>query len=170
MNAPGKNAMPPPIHCERDADGRLIGLSVDGRQGIQPNRGNDWLIAVDGSGHSLQAVAEAAQLAGKVSDCTLHLINVQPWLGKEAAESELAARGWSATEQARSLLDTHGMPWRLHIAMGDAAGRIVALASELGMRGIVVGSRGLGAAENLLVGSVAYKVIHLSPVSVLVVR
>ena len=35
---------------------------------------------------------------------------------------------------------------------------------------IVIGSRGLGAAKNLLIGSVAYKVIHLSPISVLVAR
>ena len=170
MNARGKNAMPPPIHSERDADGRLIGLSIDCRQGIQPNQGNDWLIAVDGSGHSLQAVAEAAHLAGKVTDCTLHLINVQPWFSKEAAESELASRGWSTTEQARSLLDTHDRPSRLHVMMGDAAESIVTLANRIGAHGIVVGSRGLSVAENLLIGSVASKVIQRSPVSVLVVR
>lgn len=54
--------------------------------------------------------------------------------------------------------------------MGDAAEGIVALARELGSRGIAIGSRGLTAAESLLLGSVAYKVVHLSAVPVLVVR
>jgi hypothetical protein len=35
--------------------------------------------------------------------------------------------------------------------------------------GIVTGSRGLNVVENLLFGSVAYKVMHLSPLPVIVV-
>ena len=129
-----------------------------------------WLIAVDGSDHSLRAVAEAARMAAQLKDCRLHLVNVQHWLSREAAESELESRGWKATEKARDLLGAAALPWQLHIVMGEAAEAIVALSARLGCQTIVIGSRGLGATENLLVGSVAYKVIHLSPVSVLVVR
>ena len=68
------------------------------------------------------------------------------------------------------MLSASALPWQLHVVMGDAADAIVALSAHLGCQTIVIGSRGLGATENLLVGSVAYKVIHLSPVSVLVVR
>ncbi|MDP2811687.1 MAG: universal stress protein [Rhodocyclaceae bacterium] len=170
MNATRQPTIPMPSSTERDSDGRLVGLAIDCCQSLSAQNGNSWLLAVDGSEHSQRAAAEAVGLTCQMKDCTLHLVNVQHWLSKEAAESELKNRGWTATEQARSLLDTAGKPWRLHVAMGDAAERIVALATRLGCRGIVIGSRGLGAAENLLVGSVAYKVIHLSPVSVLVVR
>lgn len=161
--------MPSPSRMDRDPDGRLIGLTVDGGAHAPPG-GTQWLIAVDGSDHSLRAVAEAARLAGQLKDCTPILVNVQHWLSREAAESELGARGWKATDKARALLNAAALPWQLHIVMGEAAESIVALSARLGCQTIVIGSRGLGATENLLVGSVAYKVIHLSPVSVLVVR
>ena len=161
--------MPSPSRIDRDPDGRLIGLTVDGGANTPPG-GMQWLVAIDGSDHSLRAVAEAARLAGQIKGCALHLVNVQHWLSREAAESELGNRGWKATEKARALLSASALPWQLHVVMGDAADAIVALSAHLGCQTIVIGSRGLGATENLLVGSVAHKVIHLSPVSVLVVR
>lgn len=170
MNTMTERNLPPAVDTERDSDGRLIGLTIEGGKLLSARAQNAWLVAVDGSAHAQHAVAEAARLACQMNDCAIHLLNVQPWLSKEAAEAELAARGWAASEQARVLLDTQGQPWRLHVAMGEPAECVVALATRLGCRGIVIGSRGLGAAENLLVGSVAYKVIHLSPMSVLVVR
>jgi len=169
MAAPTISTIPPPSRSDRDSDGRLIGLTFEG--GAQATHdGALWLVAVDGSDHALRAVAEAARLAGQIKDCALHLVNVQHWLSREAAEVELGSRGWKATDKARALLAATGTPWQLHVVMGEAADAIVALSARLGCQMIVVGSRGLGATENLLVGSVAYKVIHLSPVSVLVVR
>lgn len=162
--------VPAPSASVRDADGRLIGLRFD--HGLDPasTAGNAWLVAVDGSEHSQRALAEALQLAAQLHTCTLHLINVQHWLSKEAAETGLAQRGLAATSAAAATLAQAGRPWCLHIAMGEPAECIVALATQLGCRGIVVGTRGLGSAENLLLGSVADKVIRHSPVPVLVVR
>ena len=67
-------------------------------------------------------------------------------------------------------LDANGLGWRLHVLMGEPAARIVELAHTLGSRGIVIGSRGLSATENLLLGSVAQRVIHTAGGAVLVVR
>jgi nucleotide-binding universal stress UspA family protein len=161
----------PPVcsNEERDADGRLIAVEIDSEPPPADSAGG-WLVAVDGSAHALRAVVEAERLSSELKLAVLHLINVQGWLAKEAAEVELASRCWSASRQARELLDARGQPWRLHGRMGDVAEQIVALSQRLGCRGIVIGSRGLGAAENLLVGSVAYKLIHLSTLPVLVVR
>ena len=169
MNTPNQLTIPTPSRSDRDPDGRLIGLTFDGGAQATPG-GKLWLVAVDGSDHALRAVTEAARLAGQIKDCSLALVNVQHWLSREAAETELASRGWKATEKARVLLAATSTPWQLHVVMGEAADAIVALSTRLGCQTIVVGSRGLGATENLLVGSVAYRVIHLSPVSVLVVR
>lgn len=169
MNTTTQLSIPAPSRYDRDSDGRLTGLCFDGGAKQQPG-GTLWLVAVDGSDHALRAVAEAARLAGQIKDCSLNLVNVQHWLSREAAETELSGRGWKASEKARALLAATGTPWQLHVVMGEAADAIVALSGRLGCQTIVVGSRGLGATENLLVGSVAYKVIHLSPVSVLVVR
>jgi nucleotide-binding universal stress UspA family protein len=170
MNLQRQRPVQIPIDTTRDSDGRLVGLTIDCGLGMTSTSSNAWLVAVDGSKHSQNAVAEAARLATKMKDCTLHVVNVQHWMSKEAAESELMNQGLAATDAAWALLDKEGVPWCLHIVMGEAADSIVALADSLGCHGIVIGSRGLGAAENLLVGSVAYKVIHLSRIAVLVVR
>jgi nucleotide-binding universal stress UspA family protein len=172
MNITPKVNAPSPVRTERDEDGRVIGLSFESSPaGNLPADGhNSWLVAIDGSDHAQRAVAEAADLVAQISGAMLHLVNIQPWLSKEAAETGLAERGWQACAEARALLTTKGLPWRLDVAMGPTAEHIVAIAQRLGCGHIVIGSRGLGAAENLLIGSVAYKVIHLSPVSVLVVR
>ncbi|MDO8279031.1 MAG: universal stress protein [Burkholderiaceae bacterium] len=54
--------------------------------------------------------------------------------------------------------------------MGEAAEEIVALAQQLGSRGIALGSRGLTATESLFLGSIAYKVVPLAKVPVLIGR
>jgi len=170
MNLPDQSADQIPADSTRDADGRLVGLTIDHGLGATPASSNAWLVAVDGSEYSQNAVAEAIRLSTKMKDCTLHVVNVQHWLSKEAAELELMNQGLAATDATRAMLDEAGVPWRLHIVMGEAADSIVALANKLGSHGIVIGSRGLGAAVNLLIGSVAYKVIHMSRIAVLVVR
>jgi FtsH-binding integral membrane protein len=77
----------------------------------------------------LRAVAQAATQAGAMTACALHLVSVQPWLSLEAAEAELARRAWQTTARARTLLDARGQPWRLHVAMGETAEQILALAA-----------------------------------------
>ena len=162
--------IPVPTSCQRDVDGRLIGLVFDSQPPLAAPETNPWLLAIDGSDNALHAVAHAVRQADAMHACALHLVNVQHWLGKEAAEAELACRAWLATETARTLLDAEGHPWRLHVAMGEPTEQIMALAGYLGCTSIVIGNRGLGVVEDLLLGSVAYKLIHLSPYPVMVVR
>jgi nucleotide-binding universal stress UspA family protein len=154
---------------ERDGDGRLVGLTFDSTPPFAVPTANAWLIAVDGSDNALRAVAHAAAQAGLMNACALHLIHVQPWLAKEAAEAELAHRALGATARARATLDAACLPWRLHVVLGDAAERITDKAVELQVSTIVMGSRGLNAVEGVLFGSVASKVMHHSVIPVLVV-
>jgi nucleotide-binding universal stress UspA family protein len=129
---------------------------------------NPWLVAVDGSDNALRAVEHAMHQADEMNACALHLVQVQPWLSKEAAETELGQRAWLATQQARTLLDAKGHAWRLHVVMGDVAEGILHLAVQLNCSGIVIGSRGLGVTESLLFGSVTSRLMHLGgpPLSV----
>jgi nucleotide-binding universal stress UspA family protein len=154
---------------ERDGDGRLVGLVFDSTPPLEAPDVNPWLVAVDSSDNALRAVAHAAAQAGAMNACALHLVHVQPWLSREAAAAELAHRALGATARARATLDAKGLPWRLHVAMGDPAGRILEQAVQLHATGIVIGSRGLNAVEGLLFGSVAYKVMHLGRLPVMVV-
>lgn len=54
--------------------------------------------------------------------------------------------------------------------MGEPPEQNMVLAGYLGCSSIVIGNRGLGVVEGLLLGSVAYKLMHLSPYPLMVVR
>jgi len=154
---------------EHDSGGRLVGMVYDSTPPLAAPDANPWLVAVDSSDNSLRAVAHAAAQAGAMNACALHLVHVQAWLSKEAAEAELAHRALGATARARATLDAAGLPWRLHVALGEPAERIIHRGVGISASGIVIGSRGLNVVESLLFGSVAYKVMHLSPLPVMVV-
>ena len=100
----------------------------------------------------------------------LALVNVQPWLSKEAAEGGLSQRGWATCVEACAMLDAKGLGWQLHVLMGEPAARIVELAKRLDSLGLVIGARGLTASKALLLGSVAQQVIHTARGAVLVMR
>jgi nucleotide-binding universal stress UspA family protein len=163
--------VPSPGTSTRDEHGRLVAASWRGAQEHSTAHAGTWLVAVDGSEGALRAAAMAAQLVdAEVRSGSVELVHVLPWMTKEAAETELPQRAWQASAAARALMDEAGIAWRLHVRMGEPAEQIVALSQELGSRGIAIGSHGLSATESLLLGSVAYKVVHLGKVPVLVVR
>ncbi len=165
-----QDAVPAPALERRDDMGRLVAMTWHGAGATGDNGSARWLVAVDGSACSLRAVAMVAELATLEKGAGVDLVHVQPWLNKEAAETELPRRGWAATAQARQLLDAASVPWRVHVVMGVGAPEITSLADALGSRGIAIGSRGLTATESLLLGSVAYQVVHLARLPVLIVR
>ena len=162
--------MPAPAFERRDDMGRLVAVTWNGA-GVSDDTGSArWLVAVDGSACSLRAVAMAAGLVALEQGAAVDLVHVHPWLNKEAAETELARRGWVATALARQRLDAASVRWRLHVVMGEGAPEIAGLADALGSCGIALGSHGLTAAESVLLGSVTYKVVHQAKAPVLIVR
>lgn len=164
------NATPEQTGCERDADGRLLNIVFDSTPPAAPAHTPPFLIAVDGSANSLRAVTHAANSMRDAQTGALHLVNVQSWLSREAAESELARRGLEATREARMLLDARGLPWQLHIVMGSTPARcIIEQATRSGATGIVAGRRGLNVIEGLLFGSVTWKILQLAAIPVTVV-
>ena len=62
-----------------------------------------------------------------------------------------------------------GLAVRTHAVAGDVAEQILALANEIGADALVVGTHGRKGLSHLLLGSVAEKVVRLSPVPVLTV-
>lgn len=170
-HAATQNALPSPVLERRDDIGRLVAATWHGvGAGADSAAAARWLVAIDGSDCSLRTLATAVDLVMLGNDREIDLVNVQPWLVKEAAETELPRRGWAATAQARGLLDAASIRWRLNVVLGEAAPGIIGMADALSSRAIAIGSHGLTATESLLLGSVAYKVLQLAKLPVLIVR
>jgi nucleotide-binding universal stress UspA family protein len=137
------------------------------------------LIPVDGSERSLAGVRYVAgTLAPAIRDLEIHLLNVQPPLPAAAASFVDPAilrdfhrdEGAKALAAARQLLDAAGLQYAGNTVVGEPAEAIVAYAEQRACTGIVMGTRGLGHAAGLLLGSVAHKVLQLSKVPVTLLR
>ena len=63
-----------------------------------------------------------------------------------------------------------GVTFTSQVLVGDIPQSIVSCAETLGCDGIVMGTRGMGAIGNLVAGSVATKVIHLTKLPVTLVK
>lgn len=137
------------------------------------------LVPVDGSDSSLAAVRFViGKLAEGGKAPELHLLNVQMPL-PSAASSFIDAgvvRGYHDEEgqkdlaAARKLLGEAGIACVAHVAVGDPAETIATYAEQERCDAIVMGTRGLGRIGNLLLGSVATKVLHLTKVPVTLVK
>jgi nucleotide-binding universal stress UspA family protein len=138
------------------------------------------LLPTDGSDDALRAVrylTEHARLYRESPE--VHLLNVQlpiasgavkMFISQDQLNDYYREEGLKSLEQARALLDTSGITYRHHIGVGELGATIVDYATEKGCELIVMGSRGMGAIRGALLGSVAMKVVHHSPVPVLLVR
>lgn len=138
------------------------------------------LIAVDGSEHANRAVEAVAQMARSslaleaillcvspepifYGDYTLATIEKIEEEQKKQQDTVLA----KASESAKAL--------GLHIselarAYGVIANEIVRIANEKRVDQIVIGTRGMGAVGNMVLGSVAQRVLHQASVPVLLVK
>ena len=137
------------------------------------------LLPVDGSESSVHAVRHVASMAALVKDLYVHLVNVQSsgddWrVGRTLRPEELAEMeqewGEAVMNPVRAILETAGIPCTEHMVQGEVPQTIVRLASELGCKQIVMGTRGQSALAGLLMGSVATKVLHLADVPVTLVK
>jgi nucleotide-binding universal stress UspA family protein len=140
-----------------------------------------FLVPVDGSEPSEQAVKELLRYLSWIGpEVELHLLNVQPHLpyGKRVSSvvghNRIAQyqqeEGLAALKAARAVLDKAGLGYKYNVRLGEAADVIIQYAKENGCDQILMGTQGMGSLSGLVMGSVATKVVHLSPVPVLLMR
>jgi nucleotide-binding universal stress UspA family protein len=140
-----------------------------------------FLVPVDGSEHSDRTVEQLIRLLGWYKErVELHLLNVQhhmpyggrvsSFVGHDKIAQYLQDEGMAALKGAREKLDAAKLQYHYHIGVGEPADVIGRYAREQGCDQIVMGTRGAGSVSNLVLGSVATKVIHLSPVPVLLLK
>jgi nucleotide-binding universal stress UspA family protein len=139
------------------------------------------LLATDGSEHGKRSIEEVLKLSATMSTpAQVHVLNVQEspvvygtaevYLPYEKAEQLVKAAGQKIADDTAEALRNAGLAASNEVAVGPVAPTIVRRAQELGCDLIVMGTRGMGAIGNLVLGSVATKVIHLSDIPVMLVR
>lgn len=137
------------------------------------------LIPIDGSPNALRAVKYMVDHAREHGSCTIHLLNVQPpivsgavraFVSPEMIRTYYEDEAKAALAEAKSTLETAGLSYQSEFRVGPAAATITAYAAEQHCDHIVMGSRGLGAAGSLLLGSVALKVLHTTHIPVVLIN
>jgi len=140
------------------------------------------LLAVDGSEasiHATERVVEAARLFREAVEVELVTVRLPiPKIGglfdtvvsKQMVDQYYKDEGSAALAASEKALGEAGIAHASHILVGDIAETIVrhADAAQCGM--IYMGTRGMSAASNLVMGSVATKVVHLARVPVVLVH
>lgn len=138
------------------------------------------LVPIDGSEPASRALEFAIRLSRGHPDAAIHALYVHPAIdvsGKIQIYVTPEHMREMATELGRPILDhaerrlaDTGMRHAVEMLEGDAAEVIARRAADLDCDAIVMGSRGMGRIGNLVMGSVATKVVHLTKLPVTLVK
>lgn len=142
------------------------------------------LLAVDGSPFTTKAVTYlASHLEWFRGEPELHLLHVKlpipaglaveqarRILGDDSVNDYYREESKAAMASAEKILHTEGIPFHSHYKVGDIAKEINAFAQQKKIDMIAMGSHGHGALANVVLGSIATKVLATSTVPVLIVR
>jgi len=135
------------------------------------------LLAVDGSEHSLRSAKEAGDLARAMKSDSLRIVvafdSIPPYLGEPNMQQAITARMKEANAILQKAQDAVGkIPGEIHTELieGPAAEAIINVAKTRGSTVIVMGSRGMSAIAELVLGSTSHKVVSHAPCPVLIIR
>jgi len=138
------------------------------------------LVPVDGSEGALHALRYAIASRDRYRDAVqIDLLNVQRriasgnvrrFIPQDQLNEFYQEEGKAVLKTARELLASTGVPFTEQVVAGEEPECIARYAAERGCDLVVMGTRGLGSISNMLLGSVSARVIHLSPVPVLLVK
>ncbi|HVJ74894.1 MAG TPA: universal stress protein [Casimicrobiaceae bacterium] len=138
------------------------------------------LLATDGSQRAIEAAeALVSRFAWFRQPPQVELCHVHPaipygraaaWAGKEAVERYYAEESDAALKPVADLLAARDVAFHAVKLVGDAGHEIVRHAQAAGCDLIAMGTHGHTAMSNLVMGSVATKVIAASKVPVLLLR
>jgi len=137
------------------------------------------LAPIDGSSNARRVVDYLIQTAANLQDVQITLVNV-----REPVNAPEVGRFWKADQildfqqkegdlllqPARDRLEAGGIRTSAEVLIGEIAPAIAEYAKKHDFNMIVMGTRGMSAIANLLMGSVATKVVHLSDVPVALVK
>jgi nucleotide-binding universal stress UspA family protein len=139
------------------------------------------LVATDGSKPAMHAVKYAARLLRSLSSTSnsITLISVhddvglrhaKSFVGKDAVADYLRELSEKELKPARKLLDSAGIKHDMEVRTGHVAQEIVRCAKAGKFDLIALGAKGRGAIADLLLGSVAQRVLTMAHMPVVLVK
>lgn len=136
------------------------------------------LVPIDGSVHALHAVDIVLKQIADGRPLEVHLLNVQAqipgraraFLSKDVVDEYYHEEAAKALKAAREKLDQAGVPYTEDVQVGNAAEAIARYVKAKGCEVIIMGTRGHGTVQGVVLGSVATKVLHLVDVPVTLVK
>lgn len=137
------------------------------------------VVGIDGSEQSIRAAGVAAALA-RQNDARLYVVTVvrppEGWWGivgspppADALTSSMSKAQQSILDVAIGQLDLEGLHWEAMEEIGEPAAALADVCTERNADLLVVGRRGAGIVERLVMGSVADRVAHYAPCAVLII-
>jgi len=137
------------------------------------------VVGVDGSSQSRHAAALAATLA-RASEAKLHLMTVvrppEGWWGIVGSPPTPTALSKTLTDAQREILDAvvtqidlDGVDYETIEDIGDPARVLIDYCESISADMLIVGKRGAGFIERLVLGSVANRLAHDAPCPLLLV-
>ena len=134
------------------------------------------LLASDGSQHSGKAAEHVVSLLKGDEDYKLMVVYVvdheaskhDAWLGMNPGARQRERE--EKLKPVSKVLEAAGLNYSVNLTKGDPAEEIINLAKAEDMDLIVIGSRGLNAIQELVLGSVSHQVVQKADRPVLVVK
>jgi len=138
------------------------------------------LLPVDGSDNALRAVKHALDSQTWYREPPeYHLLNVQSPIASGAVKMFISQRqlddyyheeGATQLQAARELLTAAGVTFHAKIIVGEIESSVKRYAKEQAVSMIVMGTRGMGAVRNMVLGSIAAKIIYSAELPVLLIK
>ena len=138
------------------------------------------LIPVDSSDNAMRALEYAIRLAKEHGPMELVIVyaheppiiygEIEIYLPEEKAKELLRKHSEDILRPAIEKAKGAGVTFTSQVLIGNIPKSIVSCAETLACDGIVMGTRGMSAIGNLVMGSVATKVIHLTRLPVTLVK
>ena len=131
------------------------------------------LVATDGSKDAIRA-AEAASDLAKRSGSELHVVHVWhdvPGFAHKFVKAELRRQGQETLDAQVSMIEgSGGQVTEAHLRGGRTSNEVISLSRKIGAGLLIVGSRGLGTVQRILMGSQSEEIVHHARIPVLVMR
>ena len=139
-----------------------------------------FLVPIDNSENATRALQYAIRLAKDNGEAELHIVHahglplvygeIAVYLQEKKAQDMLRQHSEDVLKPAIEMAEASGVKFSSEILVGDPPEAIAKCAEERGCDAIIMGTRGMGAIGNLIMGSVATKVIHLTKLPVTLVK